>query len=1137
MNIRVRVRQESNTQREQETDETTLPVGGALTQVALATGQSELPAHTSKPSIQPPSPVGRDTSQAADQARLELPSDGTHIQPTGRYEVIWSTVEIGKGLDRAGDLAVATAIVLHRYTGAEQIPLTIVDASGRRTIELTITADTALTGIVDALGTSISEPAAKPQVMVAGDDSNPDEIQSCGAEVVTGIADDRAWLAYDPGVIGAAHARRMLGHIETVMAQLPGTDVPVAGIAILTEPEIAQFEAWNDTGRDYPYDTPFATAFEAQSVRTPDLIAIEDAEQTLTYRQLDRQANGAAHHLAAHGVGPGRTVGLLVDRAAAADIAIVAVFKAGGAYLPLDQGHPTPRMAAALTQGGPDILVVQRSLVAQARAAREQAGLDLELIVLEDLLAMAPHDAAPAVERSADDLAYLLPTSGSTGLPKVTMIPQRGLMNHAYAMIDALDLTEQDVIAQNAPLCFDISVWQLTTLLLVGGRVSFAPEEARSAPDHLLDWAAGRGVTVLQVVPSLMSSILQVAAHEADLRLHDTLRWIIPTGEALPPDTARRWLERFPVPPLVNAYGPAECSDDVTLDFIYDPPAADVLSLPIGRPVGNVTVHVLDARRARLPVGAVGEICVGGVGVGLGYRNDPDRTAAAFIDDPFNSGGRMYRTGDLGRFLEDGSVQYVGRVDHQVKVNGLRIELGEIETALLSYPTVRETVAAAVDGRLVAYVTTSDGTAPDRTAIRTYVAKRIPAYMTPDVIVHLDALPLNANGKVDRKALPAPTAADRSTTSHREPATPTEIALSRIWRELLNGEVGADDDFFELGGTSLTAAMMLWHVRKEFGADLPLSAPVQARRLGELAALIDESGSLDGKRADRGPTVVPLNPTGQRIPIFLAPGQGGSALGFLPLAGHLGAEQPVYGLDLQRRREEPAPPQTFASLVDYHIRAIRAVAPDGPYIVGGWCMGGEVGLEVARRLRAEGADVPLVVMLQTEHSSYPEYLQNSRISRIGRALWDRMVFELETLQAMPHSRRMAYFTQEILGKVTGKFTVPIEQLLAGLLDRFGKTWAGSERYHRKRWSVADGAAYEGFEIAPYDGDVLVVRAKSQPSGIVRDDSLGWAQVVTGHLDLAEVAGFHWNFLHEPQVKGVAAAVAARLDRINDQSAS
>ena len=521
---------------------------------------------------------------------------------------------------------------------------------------------------------------------------------------------------YSTDLFDEATIARMAGHWQTLLEGIVADPTRrLADLPLLTEKERYQLLVeWNATQVEYPQDQCFHQLFEAQVKRSPEAVAVVCEEQQLTYHELNARANQLAHHLRDRGVGPETLVALLAERGIPFLISILAVFKAGGAYLPLDPHHPAARLRRVIEQSRCSIALATTAFAPTLSQALTEVPSERcpRPIYFEDVLQASQCAENIPTCTTPRQLAYVIYTSGSTGMPKGAMVEHRGMLNHVYAKIDALDLAATDTVAQTASQCFDISVWQFLAALVVGGRVQIYPDEVAHDPMQLLTQVEHHQVSILETVPSLLRAMLDPhetdAAGGPDLR---ALRWLIPTGEALPVDLCRRWLRSYPHVPLLNAYGPTECSDDVTHYPIYEAPDETSSSIPIGRAIPNMRLYVLDQRLEPLPIGIRGELYVGGIGVGRGYLGDEGRTAEAFVPDPFGAevGARLYKTGDLARYLPDGNLEFLGRLDFQVKLRGFRIELGEIEAVLSQHPAVRQAVVVVReevpgDKRLVAYV-------------------------------------------------------------------------------------------------------------------------------------------------------------------------------------------------------------------------------------------------------------------------------------------------------------------------------------------------------------------------------------------------------------------------------------------------
>ena len=662
---------------------------------------------------------------------------------------------------------------------------------------------------------------------------------------------------------------RMLDYFQTALAGL-AEDVArsIAALPAMPEGERRRLiSEWNDTRADFPLSECFQQHFERQAAATPDRVAVAHEGRSLTYAELNRRANRLAHALARRGVGPDTVVPLLAERGVEFLTAILGVFKAGGAYLPLDPQHPPQRLRQVLRQSRARLALSSGGLVPALEEVVGGAAGVCEALRVEELIRGEVDESDPVPRAAPENLAYVIYTSGSTGTPKGVCVEHRGMLNHLFAKIKDLGLGGQDVVAQTASQCFDISVWQFLAALLVGGSVRVYGDEVAHNPARLLDRINSERVSVVETVPSLMRFVLdEVGRRGAARPALSALRWMIPTGEALPPELCRGWLGHYPAVPLLNAYGPTECSDDVSHHPLRHPPAAEDVTVPIGRPVANMRLYVLDSGGLPTPVKVTGELCVGGVGVGRGYLHDPRRTAEVFVPDPFSGepGARLYRTGDLARHLPDGNVEFLGRRDQQVKVRGFRIELGEVEAAVRRHADVRSCVVTAREEkggekRLVAYVVAEPGGGVTPESLRARVEQELPAYMLPSAFVMLEELPLTPNGKLDRKALPAPeqTAALARADSYVEPNTPTEQAIAAIWREVLRTEeVGARDDFFARGGHSLLALQVLARMHSAFGVEVEpraffdrptvadLAEEVERLLLEEIENISEESAAL-----------------------------------------------------------------------------------------------------------------------------------------------------------------------------------------------------------------------------------------------------------------------------------------------------
>ena len=612
-------------------------------------------------------------------------------------------------------------------------------------------------------------------------------------------------LQYNTDLFDAATIERLAGHFATLLGGIvadPGRRV--SQLPLLTEEERRQQAAWNQT--EVVYDAPACLheMVAATVARTPHAVAVTCDDRELTYAELDRRANGLAHRLRQLGVGPEIVVPVLLDRSEDLVVAVLGVLKAGGAFMPLDSAQPAQRMAAMLD----DVPDAPVCVTHQSNLAHLPPGFTGHRLCLDVPSAPSGEDtAAPICETTSANLAYVIHTSGSTGKPKGTLNTHAGIRNRLLWMQDAYRLTGDDRVLHKTPVSFDPSVWELFWPLIIGARVVIAKPEGHKDAAYLVRTIVEQGVTTMHFVPSMLRRFLA----EPGVAACTALRQVFCSGEALPYDLRDHFLATLDAE-LYNLYGPTEAAIDVT-GFHCQRGESGTL-VPIGRPIANIRTHILDAHMQPVPVGVPGELYIGGVGVGRGYLNRPDLTAAVFVADPFGGdagdpGQRLYRTGDLTRYLPDGNIDYLGRIDFQVKIHGFRIEPGEVEAALAKHPAVAENaVVIRTDSRgntiLVAHVVPAAGAAPSTAELRRFLLELLPAAMVPAVFEVTDTLPLTSSGKVDRKALMA---AD-SASGPQEPAfvaprTHTEQVLAEIWCEVLDLErVGVNDDFFALGGAS-----------------------------------------------------------------------------------------------------------------------------------------------------------------------------------------------------------------------------------------------------------------------------------------------------------------------------------------------
>ncbi|CAH1202740.1 Tyrocidine synthase 3 [Paenibacillus plantiphilus] len=687
-------------------------------------------------------------------------------------------------------------------------------------------------------------------------------------EIYLGENDAFCMFEYNADLFQEEQMSRMAEHyINLLDAAMNEPATAIRQLSILTDKERELLRRWNDTQWTLPETGTIHEMIALRAHETADRIAVRCGSRSLTYGELEEQANRLASCLRERGVSKGAAVGVCMDRSEQYLIALIAVFKAGGIYIPIDPAYPAQRIQHMIAKA--DI-----GLAIASEACKDKLpGGDIEIVnpmALSERSALDLSPSAAAVVVEPDDPAYIIFTSGSTGLPKGAGVYHLGMLNHAAAKIKDMEITENDIIGQNASQSFDISVWQCLVPLMAGGTVVVYPDETARDVVALMNSAEADRLTILELVPSMLGSFLSmIEAGIIEAPKLRELRYLVLTGEALPAALARRWFLSYPDIPLVNAYGPTECSDDVTHHILASAPHESIASIPIGKPVINTQLHVLDDRLELVPIGIPGEIYVSGRCLGMGYINDAEKTAAAFLPHPFPTepDERIYRTGDRGYWTDNGELIYMGRIDHQVKIRGFRIELGEIEATIDSLPNVRHNVVLIIEeetgeNSIAAYIVMAAGAEQSAQAIHELLKSRLPEYMIPLYVVFLEALPLTANGKIDRKALPIPERALPANEETAHPMTEVELAIAGIWRDSLGVQsVGVRDSFFELGGNSLLATQIVYRMRAEFevSEELTLRTFFRDATIGSIAGFIALKGA-----SEAAATAAPLRPIPSR---------------------------------------------------------------------------------------------------------------------------------------------------------------------------------------------------------------------------------------------------------------------------------
>jgi amino acid adenylation domain-containing protein len=881
-----------------------------------------------------------------------------------------------------------------------------------------------------------------------------------------------------------AYMQQALQSLADALEATPDTAVQQLQVLPDAERQLL-LNTWNATQRDYPSHLCVHQLFEAQVERTPEAPALVYEEQTFSYAQLNAQANRLAHQLIELGVKPDARVAICVQRSAALIMGVLAILKAGGAYVPLDPSYPGERLAHILTDAVPSVVLAD----AAGRAALGDAAL-AECTVLDPATLPALPDTNPSVAGlTARHLAYVIYTSGSTGMPKGVMVEHRGVVNLALAQIACFGVQPASRMLQFASFSFDASASEIWMAFGSGAALYLPPEAARQDRHALWDYLASHAITHATLPPALLQ-------HGADLPSFDLSLTLILAGEAPSATLVRDLADQGTV---FNAYGPTETTVCATAwrgarDFSGE--------VPIGRPIANTRIYLLDAYGQPVPLGAVGELYIGGAGVARGYLNRPELTAERFVRDPFvdEPDARMYKTGDLARYLPDGNLEFLGRNDDQVKVRGFRIEPGEIEACLTAHPQVCDAVVLATgegsNKRLVAYVQ-AEADEPLASTLRAQVAARLPEYMVPSAFVRVDAFPLTPNGKLDRRALPAPDDEALAHQAYEAPQGELETTLATIWAELLGVErVGRHDSFFALGGHSLLAMRLINRVRTALGVDLAIRTLFEARTLAGLARhLVKRNGIQENSFS----VLLPLKSTGSRPALFcIHPGLGLS-WSYMGLSNYLHTDQPLYGVQARGLDGTSPLASSLDEMVSDYLEHMRRVQPKGPYCLLGWSLGGIVAHSMAVRLEHQGEKVALLALLD----STPLVGSNAFAEK-----------ENQLDKAMVKDVFAHHYGNELVSSMDEHLLEKTEEILKN-----------------------NSHIIKDYSPSQYGGDALLFRAtvaEAEDETLVSPDA--WNPYVCGNIEVCNVHCSHGEMLKPESTALIGPILARKLNELENQQA-
>jgi amino acid adenylation domain-containing protein len=910
---------------------------------------------------------------------------------------------------------------------------------------------------------------------------------------------------YSTDLFNASTIARIVGHWQTLLEGIVANpDQHLAALPLLTEAERHQLLVqWNDTATDYPRDSCIHQLFEAQVERTPNAVAVVYETEQLTYRELNRRANQLAHYLRRLGVGPEVLVGLCMKRSLEMAVGVLGILKAGGAYVPLDPAYPIERIAFMLEDAQVSVLVTQQPLV------ENLPWLATHVICLDadwEVIAQGCDDNLNS-ETTSGNLAYVIYTSGSTGRPKGVAIAHQSTVAFIHWARSVFTPEELAGVLVSTSICFDLSVFEIFVPLSSGGAIILAENLL-----HLSHLPSKNQVTLVNTVPSVLAELLRGNSLPSSVQIVNL------AGEPLHNTLVQQLYRQETIQCVYNLYGPTE---DTTYST-YVRAEKGEREPSIGRPISNTQVYILDPHLQPVPIGVTGELYIGGDGLARGYLNHPELTSQRFIPHPFSDkpNMRLYKTGDLARYMPDGNIEYLGRLDHQVKIRGFRIELGEIEAPLRQHPQVRETVVVArkdTSGSkcLVAYIVAVQRQPSVINTLRSYLQEKLPEYMIPSAFVLLDTLPLTPNGKVDRHALPAPELSGRTVEEgFVAPKLTIHYQLVQIWEELLEARpIGITDNFFHLGGHSLLAARLIARIEQVFGKKIPLPTLFAGPNIEYLANALQQQTDA----GTRSPMVA-VQTGGSKRPFFFLHGDfRGGAFYCFPLARYLGSDQPFYVLEPYRG--DLCIPPTLEALAAAHIKSLRTIQPEGPYLLGGFCNEGLVAYEIARQLYADGQTVDLLVMLDTEApaAQAPLRLARSIISRFGNLMrlgQDKqldcflLLRHIYNYLLVPHYRKRLKDSEHLetvkqveLGRRRDKvgFAFP----------RHGSIFPTSQALRQDYEAISDWVA-SGYVPKPYLGKITLFWNSEEPFHRVEWRKVAKAKKVEVHI----IPGTHMTCLTE-----------------------
>jgi amino acid adenylation domain-containing protein len=853
--------------------------------------------------------------------------------------------------------------------------------------------------------------------------------------------------------------------------------------------------------------------FEKQVARTPDSLAVVFANQGLTYGELNARANQLAHLLRRRDVGANNRVGLCINRSARMIVGLLGILKAGGAYVPLNPEHPRARLELQLKESNAPILITASGAInRQLDFAGEIVDLDRDAALLD-----AEPVSNPRAVATRENLVYVIYTSGSTGVPKGVAVRHRSLVNYTQFIVRSLQLDRPLQFATVSTIAADLGNTCIFPSLVSGGCLHILGYDVSIEREQFRDYLAKRPIDVLKIVPSHLNALL---TSEDDGQVLP-LRYLILGGETLSWELMERISRAEHNCEVINHYGPTETTVG-SLTYSVGARDAASLTVPIGGPIANTTVYIVDQYWNPVPVGIAGELYIGGAGLADGYLNQPAETAERFVPNPFSTtpGARLYQTGDLARYLPDGNIEFLGRVDHQVKLRGFRVDLGEIEVLLAKHRGVHQAIVVVRqdtinDQRLVAYVVVSDGKVPFQDDLRSFLKQALPDYMVPSAFVFLQSLPLTPNGKVDRRALPPPGEKRPEVGEvYLGPRNKIEEQLARIFELVLNlKSVGVRDDFFEFGGHSLLAVRLFAEIANCFGKRLPLATLFQAPTVEHLANILRNDSPTSWS------SLVAIRTEGTRPPLYCLHACGPHVFIYQPLARHLAADQPVYGIQAQGLDGQRESSTSVPEMVTHYVREIREFQPEGPYYLLGDTLGGIFAFEMARQLHSQGQKVAFVGLIDTFCPLTPSF-------------WRRILCHLVHVREMGPATYMSGAVKALKSRLSGRLANGARSIYAidEMMDVVQERTASNDPIEKVEMAIFQ-AVFANYSPPRevYPGKITYFFARDAHYRIRWEDNrLDWGKLASEGLQLFVIPGEHNSIREEPSVAILADKLTASL---------